>query len=251
MLDPVTRPPTLVTATADRVRDAIFRGELQMAMPLREVELSKSLNVSRGTVREALRLLQEEGLVEVITHRGAFVASLSFQTINEVYTLRALLEPYAVAVALKNKAYSEEDLEALDELVRQMGKYQTGRDGFSGSQADVDFHYLMCKPSDHQLLLQIIRNLQSQTRLCMLNIQLYDSGLPSNEVHHRQILDAIRLGTPSHAAEIVRQHIDDSRIALLAQIERMAGAKHFELRGQNQRNGNLSTDALAVRVKFS
>ena len=78
----------------------------------------------------------------------------------------------------------------------------------------------MCERSDHQLLMQMFRNLQSLTRLCMLNIKFYSSDLPSDELHHQQILDAIRLGDPAHAAKIVREHINESRDALLAGVER-------------------------------
>ena len=124
MVNQVVRPPTLTAVVADTIRDSIFQGDLRQGEPLREVELGESLDVSRGTVREALRMLQEESLIEIIPHRGAFVAELSPRTVREVYTLRALLEPYAVRVALENGAYSEEDLEALEALVRRMAELE-------------------------------------------------------------------------------------------------------------------------------
>ncbi len=220
-----------------------------MGAPLREVELSEQLNVSRGTMREALRMLQEPGLVELITHRGAFVTSLSPETISEIYTLRALLEPYAVQMALENGAYTKKHLDALEELVGLMGQFKLKGDVFAGSKADVDFHYLICEPSDHQLLLQVLRNLKSLTRLCMLSIELYDSSLPSDELHHRQILEAIQSGGPLRAAEIVRKHINDSRVALLAQIERMPRASFGVSRSTTKSTLNgLSAFALSRDV---
>lgn len=228
MVDQIDRPPTLTAVVADTIRDSIFRGDLRQGQPLREVELSEALNVSRGTVREALRLLQEEKLVEIIPHRGAFVTELSPRTVREVYTLRGLLEPYAVRVALEKGAYTDEDLETLAALVWRMGELEQKGDVLGISKADLDFHYLMCKRSDHLLLLELFKSLQSLARLCMLNIKTYSADLPSDELHHRQILDAIQLGDPAHAAEIVRGHINESKEALLAAMEE-GGEKEKEV----------------------
>jgi DNA-binding GntR family transcriptional regulator len=192
---------------------------LRQGQPLHEVELSQALDVSRGTVREALRFLQEEKLVEIIPHRGAFVTELSPRTVREVYTLRALLEPYAVRVALENGAYTDEDLEALAALVQRMGELEQEGDVLEISKADLDFHYLICERSDHQLLMELFKSLQSLTRLCMLNIKTYSADLPSDELHHRQILGAIQLGDPAYAAEIITGHINESKSALLAAME--------------------------------
>jgi DNA-binding GntR family transcriptional regulator len=99
----VDRPPTLVAAAADNIRHEILRGELLPGQSLPEVELSKTLNISLGSVREALRLLQQDCLVEVIPYRGAFVARLSTERVEEIYTLRCLLEPYAVRLSIENQ----------------------------------------------------------------------------------------------------------------------------------------------------
>ncbi|MCP4536946.1 MAG: GntR family transcriptional regulator, partial [Chloroflexi bacterium] len=90
MVDQLVRPPTITKAVADTLREAILCGELEQGEPLREVELSQSLDVARGTLREALRMLQEDGLVETISHRGTFVTKLSARKVREVYTMREL-----------------------------------------------------------------------------------------------------------------------------------------------------------------
>src|ERR1700730_11406682 len=115
------RPPTLTATVVDHIRESIVRGQLAPGAPLHEIDLSKSLGISRGTVREALRHLHDENLVEIIPHQGAFVTELSAKRAREVYTLRAQLEPYAVRLAMERKAYREQDLEELDGLVRRLG----------------------------------------------------------------------------------------------------------------------------------
>ena len=219
MVNQLVRPPTLTAVVVDTIRDAIFRGDWQPGESLREVELSKSLDVSRGTVREALRQLQDEGLVEVIPHRGVFVRKLSPRTAEEIYTLRVLIEPYAVRVALEDGAYSEEDLESLEALVQRMGECEGKGDVFGTIKADVEFHHLVCERSDHQLLLRVLENIQSLMMLFMLDTKLYRSDLVSDEHSHGAVLEAIRQGDPVHAEEMVRKHINDAGASLLTRME--------------------------------
>ena len=83
-MERLNRPPTLTAATAQNIQQAILRGDFAPGDALREADLSENLGVSRGTVREALRLLHQEGaLVEVIPHRGAFVIQLTVERAKE------------------------------------------------------------------------------------------------------------------------------------------------------------------------
>ena len=216
----ILHPPTLTATVADAIRETIFRGELQPGEPLREAELAESLEVSRGTVREALRLLQDERLVEVFPRRGAFVKTLSLRMATELYTLRALIEPYALHLALEADAYTPEDFERMETLARQLGELeQHGGDTYETVEADVAFHRLICSRSDHQLLLDIYRGLQSLTRLFVFHIKLYQSDAYSDEPSHYEIFEAIRTGDPVHAAEVLRAHINAAGAALLIRME--------------------------------
>jgi DNA-binding GntR family transcriptional regulator len=219
VLNELKRPPTLAAATADAIRDAILRGDIKPGERLREVELSTALDVSRGTIREAQRLLQDEGLVEVVPHRGAFVAELSPRTVREMYTLRALLEAYAVRLVMEKDAYSEEDFETMEALLRRMDEFEEKGDIFAYIKADLEFHHEICKRSDHRLLLDVLESLQFLTRLCMINVKLYRTDLEPDGVQHRQIYDAIRLGDPVQAEDAVREHLGFSRVALVAKVK--------------------------------
>lgn len=213
MVSEVLRPVTVAAAAADGIRDAIFRGTLCMGAPLREVELSQSLRVSRGTVRDAFQILQAEGLVEIFMHRGAFVTTLTQRTVGEVYSLRAMLEPSAVRMAVRNGSYGQADIAQLELLMQRLLE-QKG-DIFYRSEADVQFHYQLCSPSDHQLLLQVLRNLRSLTRLCILNCDHFESGLLSDKSYHRDVLEAILRNEADQAADVLRLHIEHSRATLL------------------------------------
>jgi DNA-binding GntR family transcriptional regulator len=189
-------------------------------LPLHEVELSTALKVSRGTVREALRLLHDEDLVDILPHQGASVMTLSPRKAWEIYTLRAQLEPYAVRLALENQAYTLQDLEELDALVGRLGEHDG--DPFDSISADMEFHRVMCERGGHGVLMDMLGSLRSQTRLFILNTMIYHSDTIQDEVMHRTILDALREGDPRHAEEVVRNHIIDTGTALVQRLEGQA-----------------------------
>jgi DNA-binding GntR family transcriptional regulator len=206
-IDGLVRPPTLVRAVADALRERIFRGDLAAGAPLREVHLSRALQVSRGTVREAARQLRDEGLVEVLPHRGVFVARLTADTAREIYTLRALLEPYAVRLAVEAQAFDPPALEALDALVGRWARLE--REGQTSEilRAEIEFHHAICRGSRHRLLLAMLEHLVTQTQLLVLHTKLYQSDQTPDDVSHRAILTAIRAGDPAAAEATVRRHI--------------------------------------------
>ncbi len=219
MIEPVIRPPTLAEAVADTLRNAILHGDLKQGEALRELELCKSLDVARGTVREALRVLQEDGLVDIFAHRGAFVATLSSRKVREVYSLRELLEPFAVGLAIDNDAYGEKEIQDIEAVVRRIGESERRGDDLEMAQSDIDFHYLISKPSDHHMLLDILKNLQYLTTLCLVNLQELEPEEPPQEQLHGEILEAIRSGDRALAQGLIRKHLKDAKDPLLAAVK--------------------------------
>jgi len=218
-LKELTRPPTLAVAAAESIKEEIIQARLLPGMALHEVELSRSLNISRGTVREALHLLQQEGFVEVIPYRGAFVSTLTPKMVKEIYTLRAMLEPAAVRLSMDNCAPQGEYLEELRRLVRRMGELEQIGDYAETIKTDIKFHEMSIQYCQHDLLMGMIKNLQSLTLMFILNTKLYRSDMVSDEVSHQAIFDGIASGDPGAAEEIVRKHIYDAGTSLLNRME--------------------------------
>jgi DNA-binding GntR family transcriptional regulator len=219
-VQPVERPLTLTVATAKNIEAAILRGDFAPGAPLREGDLSEILGVSRGTVREALRLLHQEGsLVTIFPHRGAFVIKLSLDRASEIYTLRALLEPYAVRLAMEMKAISEADLQELQETVAKIEKLEKEENDSALVKADMEFHHLATRRCNHQLLLEMVKKLQSQTLVLIFNTKLYRSDRVPDSVSHWAILEGLCAGDPVAAAEIVRKHIVDAGSSLVKRME--------------------------------
>ena len=220
MLDEIKRPPTVRETVASALRRAIWRGDLKPGQPLLEADLSQSLKVARGTLREAFRVLQREHLVEEFPHRGVFVVTLSARKVEELYSLRELLEPFAVNLAMKNEAYGAQDFQAIEHAVSQLGEAEQRGDAIEMAKADVNFHLLICKPSNHDLLLDILKNLQALTRLCITaNHRKIDPSDPSQEHDHREILNAIRSDERSLAQNLIKKAIKVSKEIMLSAVQ--------------------------------
>ena len=216
----VSRPPTLTAATAKNIQDAILRGDFAPGEPLPEADLRKRLEVSRGAVREALRLLQQQGgPIEIIPHRGAFVTKLSLERAKEIYTLRSLLEPHAVRLAMEQQAYRPPDLLELEKLIQRLEELEREGNNSELIETDLEFHRVFTRRCSHQLLLEVVGNLQSQTLILIFNTKLYRSDMVPDSVSHRAILEGIRSGDPLAAEEIVRKHIVDAGTSLVKRME--------------------------------
>src|SRR5205814_976562 len=91
---------TAPEVVAEYIRDAIYRNELRPGQQLQQEELAVKFGISRIPVRDALRQLQGEGLVELYPNRGAFVSNPGLEELREVFGLRVLLESYALRMAV-------------------------------------------------------------------------------------------------------------------------------------------------------
>ncbi|MBN1316967.1 MAG: GntR family transcriptional regulator [Anaerolineales bacterium] len=224
MVNLIERPPTLTSAVAESIQEAIYRGELKPGDALREIELGESLQVSRTTVREALRSLQEDGLVEVFTHRGAYVTTLTPDRVRDTFSLRAQLESFAVREIMNEHGYSSQALQTLDGLLDQMSELEGEKKIRDKVKLDLDFHQSICQPSRNELLHNFLRTVHSRSKLCIISLNLhidhpYVVSYLHNSGHHRLIFDAIRQGDPDHAYQVVEEHIIGSGKALINILE--------------------------------
>jgi DNA-binding GntR family transcriptional regulator len=213
------RPKTLTDAVVDHIREAVLRGELAPGEQLREVPLSQTLETSRGTVREALRALQDEGLVKIAPHRGAVVTELSRKRVGEIFELRALLESHAMELALADGPLDDRAEAVVRDAFEVLARAAEQDDLFELIHADMDFHARLASLCRHELLLEHLDALRLQTRQAIFYTKLYGSDLEGEVESHAPIVDAALAGNASAAAQVVRDHITRAGDSLIARMK--------------------------------
>ncbi|MQS15635.1 GntR family transcriptional regulator [Streptomyces kaniharaensis] len=193
----------LADEVADRIREAIFNGAYAPGVQLREVELSEAMDVSRGPVREALRLLEREGLVRVAWHRGAVVTTLSAEDVAELESLRGALEGLAV-----ERITALASAEAFAALENAAGLMERAADGHEMARLDIAFHDAVFAAARHRRLAEAWQAIRCQVHLFLLTRIDRDAAgyLAHVPDEHRGLVAALRSRDVRNALDLFAAH---------------------------------------------
>lgn len=199
------------TSTADQlasiVRGRILNGTLAPGTPIREVTLAESLGVSRNTVREGVRLLLGEGLLEHRPHKGVAVATVDATDIVEIYGARRLLELKAVRGATKDAV--AEGLAALKAAIDHMEAGTRSHDLNAIRDADAAFHRGIVAFLGNERLVAFESTLLGELRLGLAYLDRADAEYQTNWMEeHRRIAKAIGDGDRAEAARLLTKHLE-------------------------------------------
>lgn len=200
------RRQSLTSAVADKLREEIIRGAIPEGAQLRQDAIAMQYQVSRIPVREALRQLDAEGLITIVPNRGAIVPALSPTDIEELFTIRALLEPEILKHSIPRLTKSDLD-EAAVVLRRFETELQSEDTMFSWGRLNWQFHSILYSRAERPHFMNIIRNVNnSGERYTRLQLYLTHGTERANE-EHRQILQFCRERDAAGACKLLRQHI--------------------------------------------
>lgn len=199
---------------ANVIRDAILDGHLLPGSPLVEKTIAADLEISRAPVREAIRMLSKEGLVESIPYRGSYVRSMSARDIEEIYSLRGLLERYAVEATLAGG--SRPSLADLEAACAAMDAAAGTDDRRALNEADRRFHRALIALADHELLLGMWQQIELRARhaMALRNSQLGDARAVA--ANHQAIVDALHAGDLEQGLRLVTEHVASGAQLILA-----------------------------------
>jgi DNA-binding GntR family transcriptional regulator len=200
----------------DALRQAVVSGALSPGQRVNEAEIARQMQISRAPIREAIRQLEQEGLLESVPRRGTFVVALSRDDVEEVYTLRADLEARAIRRAMTR--WSPDDLSTLDSLAEMMRSSAIAGDIAQLLEADIEFHRTIVEAADWARLRKIWEGLHPQTLTLYTLTALTDWSPLDHAQRHDPLLAAIRSGDPDQAARAIQEHI----LGVAAQVMRRA-----------------------------
>jgi len=198
---------SLTSAVADKLRDQIIRGEIAEGTQLRQDAIATQYQVSRIPVREALRQLDAEGLIAIVPNRGAVVPALSPDDIEELFAIRALLEPEILKRSIPQ--LTQEDFAEADTILRKYVSELRREDHVSGwGRLNWQFHSTLYARANQPRFMAIIRNVNnSGERYTRLQLYLTHGIKRANEEHH-QILELCRKRDVDAACKLLREHIE-------------------------------------------
>lgn len=211
-----------MTTSADiayeRIREGIMRGRYALGAPLREEQLASEIGVSRTPVREALRRLNAESLVEFVPNAGARVARWSRDDLSEIFDLRAMLEGHAAFLAATRRtpaqaAQLQKLAEAMETVVAEAG--DRAPDLETMATLNAQFHALVQKMSGTRRLPRLLERVIA-VPIVMTTFHRYSRlGLQRSLSHHEQIAAAIAVGDGAWARAVMEAHIWAARDTLL------------------------------------
>jgi len=208
----VKRAGDQASRIAAMLREEIISGALAAGEPLRQEHLAVQYRTSRMPVRDALRLLESEGLVQLSPNKGAIVAPLDTRELKEVYEMRAALETLALRHAMPEMTDSRLDLAAgiLDEAEA------SGLQNFS--DRNKAFHFMLYEPCARPRLLAQIAALNETAGRYLRQAASRLDYLERSHREHRQLLAACRQRNIPLACGILQGHIEDAGSALYSHL---------------------------------
>ena len=177
------------------IRDDILKGKYEENDELREATLGKELGVSRTPVREALRQLELEGLVNIIPNKGAYVTGISDKDVHDIYMIRSMLEGLCVRWATEH--ITQEQLEELDEIIL-LSEYHmdNGR-----------FHQILYEASQSRILDHVLSDFHKYVQLARRTSVKTEERAIKSIGEHNEILNAIKAKDAEKAGNLATIHI--------------------------------------------
>jgi len=202
----------LADVVTDDLRDAIIAHELEPGRRLAEDDLANQMGVSRGPVREALARLEREGLVVIERHKGARIASWGRADVEEIFSLRLVLEQLAIEWACKNATAA--DINALESVVKEFRKLSDKQRTIKAvSKLDLEFHTAIFDAAHHDRLSRAWEILRSQihsfliytwTRDELINKTLMDSW----DKDHHVFVEIIKKRDIERGLKEIKAHVE-------------------------------------------
>lgn len=215
---PHLKRESLCDAIIRLIEEALLTGELQPGDRIVEAELAQKAGISRGPVREAIRQLVGEGILVSYPSKGTFVTRWTPRAVEEAYTLRAVLERFAIQEAVKH--ITPEEIAQLQATVDEMDRSARLNDIRALARLDVRFHEQLYALSGHSLLQETLSQLRRRL-YCLLAM---DRGFTTHRdeiaANHQLIVDALKAGDAAVAGQVIADHILTTGAEVVEQVRK-------------------------------
>lgn len=200
------------------LREKILKGVYKPGERLMEIHLADQLGVSRTPIREAIRMLELEGLVKMVPRKGAQVAKISKEDLQDVLEVRKALDTLSVKLACER--ITEDEIKLLNNAEREFEKALTSKDVREIAEADVAFHDVIHSATKNGRLKSMISNLAERIyRYRFEYIKQQSDGGKTLMLEHREIMRCIESRDVESAVKATEIHIDNQEISISEQLD--------------------------------
>jgi DNA-binding GntR family transcriptional regulator len=208
---------TLSSAISDQLRKAILDRTYPSGSQLRQDALAATYGVSRIPVREALFQLEAEGLVRIVPHKGAVVSGLSIEEVNDVFDLRALLEPRLLAAS--GPKLAADDFAHIDRIQAAFVTAVAARDVVKWGELNAAFHMALYAQANLPRTLSVVQGLlQTSDRYTRVQLST-PAAMARAEREHRALADHLRKGEFHEACALLARHVETVRSDLVTLLD--------------------------------
>jgi DNA-binding GntR family transcriptional regulator len=204
--------PALYQQVAERLRNRIFAHELAPGAWVDEQTLAEEFGISRTPLREALKVLAAEGLVQLRPRRGCYVTEVSEQDLDEIFPVMALLEGRCAREATVKATAA--DLQQLAGIHAELERHAAVNDADRFFETNQEFHQALQDLAGNRWLRQLIEETRKFIKLTRRDSLNLDGRLKQSLAEHRGILAAVRHRNPDEADRLMRDHLLSGRAAL-------------------------------------
>ena len=188
-----------------QLKNSILAGEFENGAELREIALAKKLGVSRTPVREALRQLEQEGLVEIYPNRGAYVKGITYKDVEDIFRIRARLEGLCAEMAVSS--ITREQLDKLDEIILLSKFYEEKKDMEHLLKMDSQFHEVLFESCGSKMLEHQLKDYHQYVQKARLRSLKRQERAKKSTQEQEEILLAIKDKDAKRADELATRHI--------------------------------------------
>lgn len=189
----------------DALREAIITGELKPGQTLIEMDLAQQLGVSRAPLREALQILSREGLVDTMPYKGTLVRHLTRRDIEELYSLRSVLETFALQRIIAQRP--DEASQQLNAIYQEMLNAAQMGNINQVNEIDRRFHDTLIALSEHHLLIQTWSVVSLRVRQVMALTNRRNTNLAQIAYNHLPLIEAIAQRDETQAIRVLQEHV--------------------------------------------
>ncbi len=211
----------------DQVENFLFKqlvsGRLQQGERINEAELARSLGISRNPIREAVRKLEERGLLIAIPHKGNFVRHFELEDVNDIFTFRICIESAAIRAALPRM--SDADLEAVAGIVDAMVAAAEAGDERGLVENDIAFHQRICELSGSRHIARAFGDIYAEVRMLITLVEHRFESLHAAAIDHWPVVEALKTRDPDKAIAAMVTHIEDPWQRIVKAYEKKSPAK--------------------------